>query len=447
MLIDDTRSQNVSREPVSLEYQEKCVRLIQKCWRKWITRRKFEWMLNYYNLYLQQTLNKEKTKKKIVHTKKLRTIKSLPNPTTARDFEALYSVINDYDNNVKKSQNNQRIVSRIEDNKLRLAYECGRLREIMKYRNRATKIADEKKVFRLLNGACKPIIMTRLEGQIIGVNTPETDRAKQLLETFVTVKRNDLNKNERIKFLQEMKDVLAGFKKMDLTESIISLVDRELVLLNVVKLNDGQLITLRKRIEILFSCAITQTDINPALKKTPKHVKFVKCYNCRKLKSLNMFAAMSNLKKRTTCNDCRHLHRITTERINLTPYAVILKNIKVAEIKLDTESSIAYLLSVEDVYYLVQVIWRGKSAISECTDAERLRMVRWYKKADWSPSNTILLTVEEALVHSKIYELNKMYTDTFVNGIHLKHMIAKKYFKGLIDKALKCDQEMNKNKR
>jgi len=436
----------LSHEPNPAENQDNHAYIIQKFWRKWSTRKKFERMLKYYKYIKQMTLDEEQDIKNIVYAERQRAIINLQYPTKTVDFEALYSAVNEHDTNVKNyfESEPQTKSTRIQNNKLRLAKKCECLREITTRRHRAKQIANENKWFNLLNDISEPISMTSSNGKIISIETPETYQAKQLTGLFTTLRRNDLNKTERTEFLQDLKEVLGYFKKTNLMKPIVSLIDRELILLNVIQLNDGQLKTLRKRIEILFLCVIMNPDINPALKRTPKHVKLVKCYNCRRLKSLNMFRVVSNLKKMAICNGCRHLHRITTERISLAPHENILQNIKINEMKLGAESSIAFILSAEDIYYLVTVIWKAKSAISESNDIVRLRLVRWCKELDWSPSNTILLTIEEAFVHSKVYNLNRTYTSTFIDGVRLKHMIAKKYFKDLMDKALKCDHEMER---
>jgi len=403
-------------------------------------------MLERYKYISRATFDEERDIKNIVYAERQRAIINLQYPTKTEDFEALYSAVDQHDANVKnRFESAPRAEStRIENNRLRLAKKCECLRGIADRRFRAKQTANENKWFQLLNDVSEPISMTGSNGKTVFVETPETYQAKQLTRLFTALRRNDLNKNERIEFLRYLKEMLECFKKTNLTTPIVGLIDRELILLNVVHLNDGQLKTLRKRIEILFLCFIMNPDINPALKRTPKHVKLVKCFNCRRLKSPNMVVAVSNLKRIATCDGCRHLRRITSERISLAPHEVILQNIKTNEMKLSAESSIAFMLTVEDIYYLVTVIWKAKSAVSESKDTVQLRLVRWCKELDWSPSNTILLTIEEAYVHSKVYDLNKTYTSTFIDGIRLKHMIAKKYFKELMDKALKCDHEMER---
>lgn len=311
------------------------------------------------------------------------------------------------------------------------------LKEITKQRNQAKDIAEEKKIFRELNETSKPIVKIRKNGEPIYIETPKTYQAKQFMEIYIALQNNVLSKSERIELLLKLQETLEHFKETDLTKPLIDLIIRELTMLNV-RLNNNQLQMLRKRIEIEFQWILRQPDINPAIAKKSNAVNFFKCYNCRRLKSLNKFVIKLNLTTTTSCKGCRHLRRITIEQINLTPHENMLKSIKANEAQMF--SSLAFFLSAEDIYYLVNIIWKAKSAISESKDIILLRLVRWYNEKDWSPSNTILLTIEEAYIHSKIRDVNKVYTTKFINEIRLKHMIAKKYFKGLTTKTVEFDR-------
>lgn len=411
--------------------------------RIWMTRKKLERMLKYYN-YLNQLriCNEENTLTSLIYTRQKQTLINLQYPTKTEDFEALYSEINALYKNKKNYQINKTLKSRQNENKVNLEEKLKCLREIIKHRNQVNKIAEEKKIFRELNEISKPITMTRKNGKTIFIETLETQKAQQFMELYITLKRNDLNKNERIEFILKLKHILECFKELNLTKIIINLLNREITMLNEVQLENDQIKLLRKRIEIEFQRILKQPEINPAIKRTLKLVNIYKCYNCRKLKTLNKFMVNFDLTKTTTCKDCKHLYRIAIEQINLNPHKDMLKDIKATEIQLFAKSSLVFFLNAEDIYYLVTIIWKEKSAISESRDISQLSLVRWCNKLEWSPSNTILLTIEEAYVHTKIQDVNNVYTSTFINGIHLKHLQAKRYFKGLTHKSMKCDRDI-----
>lgn len=399
-------------------------------------------MLKYYYYLKQLRCNEEKNLKNVIYAEQQRTMVNLQFPTKTKDFEGLYSAIHNHYKNIKNYQKNKTPKEVVLENKIHLEEELKCLNEIIKRRNKSKKIADEKKIFRQLNEISKPIIMTRKNGKKISIETPETYQAQKFKEFYIALKRNDLSKDDRVKLILKLKETLDIFEEVDLTKPIIDLLNRELIMLNVIQLNNDQLKILRKRIEISFQFILKQPEINPAITRSKKPLNLFKCYNCRKLKSLNKFKVQLDLKNTTKCKDCRHLYRITVEQINLSPHEDILKNIKITEAQLCAKSSLAFFLSAEDIYYLVTIIWKGKSAISESKDIIQLRLVRWYNEKDWSPSNTILLTIEEAYVHSKIRNLNQKYTSTFIEGISLKHMTAKKYFKGITEKTMECDRNV-----
>jgi hypothetical protein len=371
--------------------------------------------------------------KKNVYNNQQRNLINLQYPTRTKDFEALYAVVKKYHENKKINIKNKT------ERKAQLKEKLKCHKEIAKHRNLAKETAKEKKILTQLNYISKPIIyMIKGSKESILVETQETYKAKQLLEFYISLKRRDLSKMERSEFLLKLRKTLESSKEIHLTQSIINLLNRELTLLNIVKLNDSQLEMLRKRIEITFQFIIRQPEINPAIARITTPANLIKCYSCRKLKSLNRFKMKLDLTDTTICKDCRHLYCITVKQINLMPYEDIFRSIRATEAKLKTKSNITFFLNIEDIYYLVEIIWKGKSALSEFKDVTQLQLVRWDHKLNWSPSNTILLTTDEAVVHSNISNINKVYTKTFIDNVHLKHMAARNYFKGLNEKAVDC---------
>lgn len=428
-------SQNInSRTVITDEDRDKCARTIQKCMRMWNARKKFENMLKYYYYLKHLVCSEVEDLKKSVYNNQQQNLINLQYPTKTKDFEALYAVVHNHHENKKSDVKNKT------EKKAQLKEKLKCLKEITNHRNQTKETGEEKKILTQLNDISKPIIyMIKGGKESILVETPETYEAKQLLEFYITLKRRDLSKTERIELLLKLKKTLECSEEINLTQSIINLLNRELTLLNIVKLNDSQLETLRKRIEINFQFIIRQPEINPAITRTPRLTNLIKCYSCRKLKSLNRFKMKLDLTNTTMCKDCRHLYCITVKQINLMPYEDIFKTVRATEAKLKTKSNITFFLNTEDIYYLVEIIWKGKSALSEFKDVTQLQLVRWDHRLNWSPSNTILLTIHEAAVHSNISDINKVYTSTFIESVHLKHVAAKNYFKGLSEKAVDCN--------
>lgn len=402
----------------------------------WLARKKFERMLKHYYYLVQITHHEEKNLKNVIFAERQRTILNLKYPTKAKDFEALYSTIpSDHSKNITTAR------VKIENIEL-LKKELNCLKSITKHRNQAIETAEEKKFFYQLDEMSKPVVVTRTNGRKIFIETPDIFEVRKLKELYVALKRHDTSTKERTELLLILRVMLENFKEVDMTKRMINLLTRELNMLNVLQFEGDKLQMLRRRIEIEFKWLLKQPEINPAIAKLPKSINYMKCINCRKSKSLNSFVVKFNLSKTVTCKDCRHLRRIAVERINLAPHEVMLKYIKATEERLNAKSSLAFILQVEDLYYLVKIIWQEKSAISESKDILQLRLVRWHNEREWSPSNTILLTIEEAYVHTKIRDVSRVYSSKFIEGVQFNHQLATKYFKGLIEKTVDCDRKI-----
>lgn len=70
---------------------------------------------------------------------------------------------------------------------------------------------------------------------------------------------------------------------------------------------------------------------------------------------------------------------------------------------------------VEDVRYLVEVVWVFRSARQDSSDLDGLMFARWDRGMDWSPWNCILLSKEEASGHKEVEDIRE---------VHLCHMIT-----------------------
>jgi len=78
--------------------------------------------------------------------------------------------------------------------------------------------------------------MTKSNGEIISIKTPETYQAKQLMELYIVLKKNDLSQDERTKLLLKWQETLEPLKEIDLTKQIIYLLKRELTMLNDIQM-------------------------------------------------------------------------------------------------------------------------------------------------------------------------------------------------------------------
>lgn len=63
---------------------------------------------------------------------------------------------------------------------------------------------------------------------------------------------------------------------------------------------------------------------------------------------------------------------------------------------------------VEDVRYLVEMVWASRSVLHGSGDLYDLVLVRWDRWREWSPWNCILLSKNEAKAHTELENINKV---------------------------------------
>ncbi|KAM7541030.1 hypothetical protein Aperf_G00000031058 [Anoplocephala perfoliata] len=101
------------------------------------------------------------------------------------------------------------------------------------------------------------------------------------------------------------------------------------------------------------------------------------------------------------------------------------------------------LVNVQDIYYLVNKVWDGRSALSGCSELGELKLCRWKISQPWSPWNTILLTKKEADLHMQLNVLpsKSLYADTILTHVRQRLVIGKNSFRRLcrIGKCLKVE--------
>lgn len=126
---------------------------------------------------------------------------------------------------------------------------------------------------------------------------------------------------------------------------------------------------------------------------------------------------------------CDTLSRRNIAHVDYGPYMFILNSVRADEIRRGSNSALAFMMQGHDIYHLLNHIWHGQSAVSKATDIFLLRFVRYRTDDEWTPWNCILLTEDEADVHSRIKDPAKVYSRHLIDQIGLSHQIAKNHFK------------------
>ncbi|VDK35364.1 unnamed protein product [Taenia asiatica] len=96
----------------------------------------------------------------------------------------------------------------------------------------------------------------------------------------------------------------------------------------------------------------------------------------------------------------------------------------------DMSNHLELLVNVQDIYFLVNKIWNGRSALSGCSELGELTLCRWKVTEPWSPWNTLLLTKKEADLHMQLKSIPStlLYADTMLTRVRQRLVIGKSVF-------------------
>uniref|UniRef100_A0A3Q1G8Y6 IQ motif and ubiquitin domain containing n=1 Tax=Acanthochromis polyacanthus TaxID=80966 RepID=A0A3Q1G8Y6_9TELE len=291
----------------------------------------------------------------------------------------------------------------------------------------------DKIIQHLLDKAVAPHQWRAADGRLIEMDNLHTIRARELRDLYSNISLFTVSQEQRSHILMTLKHTVNEHKCL-LTRDIVDLIDREVDLMKR-GVQTRNLEGLRKRICTLFLQYIKTQAFNPAVSKLLKvpqnpselNKDVLLCRSCQRyLRSTNFIAFAKGLS--TRCKDCTRLDNIARPRNDFSCYQSILRRLIVAEQQLSKESKIPFLLKVEDIRYLIEVVWLSQSALNASSDLYNLMLVRWEHQKDWSPWNCILLSKEEASAHFEVEDVNKAYEMTFIHKVKHKHRLAQRYF-------------------
>ncbi|KAL7062317.1 hypothetical protein AAHC03_0148 [Spirometra sp. Aus1] len=104
------------------------------------------------------------------------------------------------------------------------------------------------------------------------------------------------------------------------------------------------------------------------------------------------------------------------------------------------------LVTVEDVYFLVNDVWDNKSALSGCSQLADLVLCRWHVADPWAPWNTFLVTRKEAELHYDLESLGleNVYAEAMIRRVRQRLVIARYAFSRLCPAGERLAQECKK---
>lgn len=307
----------------------------------------------------------------------------------------------------------------------------------------------DKSISNFLDKSAAPHQWKTAKGVRLEMDTMHTIRARELRDLYNDISVSPVKQNERLQILMTLKHTV---KEHDcqLTRDLVDLVDREVDLMTRC-VKASCLEGLRQRINTLFLQYIKTPTFNPEVAKLIKVSQDVSqlknnmllCRSCHRYLPTTSFSPSVSSTISGRCRDCARLDNIARDRDDFSCYKNILKKLRSDEQQLNKNAKIPVLMQVEDVRYLIEVIWSSQSALLACYDLYNLVLVRWDRLKDWSPWNCILLSKEEVSAHLQLQDIHKAYETAFVRRIEQRHMQARRHFSQIPAIAKHMDSQPN----
>jgi len=383
------------------------------------------------------------------------------NPKSASDFEMLFTALEKW-----RATEEQRIRENCEGAEKKLAMyellerETELISSINRHRSKAHEDNKQAQNIKLLEKAAAPKRWKAYDGRMTEMLTQFTPRARELLELYKTLAlsvnakgseddsskpHNDakfqpsvLNRNERFDILGTL-IMTVGEHKCKLTEEIIQLAKREQDLLHR-GTHESSLDGLRQRILTLFFQYCKEPVFNPEATRIAKvpidklqdgTEKYQLCTTSQQYLPSKAFSlgATSTTATKWTSKGSTKLDNEARRRHDNAPFRRMLKEIRDNEA--EEGESLPYLLTVEDIRWLVMDNWAGVSLLSSDSDINELQLVRWDRSKPWSPWNCILLAFVEAEAHRRLERLEEAYGLQLRDRVRRRHATARQHFASL----------------
>ncbi|XP_022113571.2 IQ and ubiquitin-like domain-containing protein [Pieris rapae] len=360
-------------------------------------------------------------------------------PKTREDFDQLYSMVDRWKHaEIARISQLHSKGPKIAEFTLLLDKEVELLRCIEAYRIQVKEDSRKIKEKQFLEEISKPFAWYGRDGKLITMDTVETQKARKLKELYNSFLRDDMETNERIEILVDMKFALQEFRH-PLAEEIISLLDRECDLL-VRRCDQHQLEYLRRRITASLLQLIKTSELNSGVTKCKDIREYREmqndrlhfCEMCHQVKLYKDFPLNAKISGFLVCTSCSWKDVNERSWVDMTPYKFILRAVQRDERKRKCWGSFAFVLQEKDVFFIVEKLWHSHSAISECGDLSELRLCRWHVDEDWSPWNCFLVTVQEMKAHLRLERPEDVYDEELVQKVQNKHKLAKANFEQLM---------------
>ncbi|XP_060849693.1 IQ and ubiquitin-like domain-containing protein [Rhopalosiphum padi] len=286
-----------------------------------------------------------------------------------------------------------------------------------------------------LNKTSKPKMFKNRAGKLLTVDTVGNQKARALKEIYakIVIPHEGVNRTEA---LDELHAAVSGscYKYKEHLLAAVA-VEKGLAAMGA---DAASLRSARSRVEQMFRHYIRQPDVNPEAdsyyRPTEKRLLNVyTCIRCKRNLAATDFSLESRVNRTNVCASCEWTEQVGHKRIDMAPYRRMLKALRHDEMQMAAYGSECFLMQPTEVYRLVSVVWREKSAVGESGQLNGLRLVRWRRHEPWSPWNCVLLTKAEAESHCRLDgDPADCYDDQFVRSVTNKHLMARLQFSNLV---------------
>ncbi|CAH2040479.1 unnamed protein product, partial [Iphiclides podalirius] len=413
--------------------------IIQRAFRHFQFRQKVHKWLQDCKERINRMMEEEKQEREVLEKRLRKDLITKTFPRTREDFDQLYAMVDRWKQaEIARISRLHSKGPKIAEFSLLLDKEVELLRCIEGYRVKVKEDSRKIKEKQFLEEISKPIAWFGQDGKLITMETIEIQKARKLKELYNSFVRDDMEVNERIELLVDMKFALQEFPH-HLTDEIIALLDRECDLL-IRRCDDHQLEFLRRRVAACVLQLIKTSELNSDVTRGKEIRDYQKmengtlhfCEMCHQVKLHTEFPLNAKMSGFLVCMSCSW--KDVTEKcwIDMAPYRFILRAVQRDERRRKCWGSLAFVLQEKDVFFIVEKLWHSRSAVSECTDMSDLRLCRWRVNEDWSPWNCFLVTVDEMRAHLKLDDPESVYDEELVQKVRNKHKLAHANFVQLL---------------
>eukprot|EP00040_Diaphanoeca_grandis_P007560 m.41383 g.41383 ORF g.41383 m.41383 type:complete len:743 (-) comp18794_c0_seq1:53-2281(-) len=366
------------------------------------------------------------------------------NPRTKDDFQLLYHGLEVWRQEQLETLTGLDGAARSESLVALLQQQCHYLSAIDKLKIKADSTNRDSRIKNFFDKAAAPQQwVEQMYNKVNSLETPDTLRARELREVYYALNLQGLQMDERLDILLHVKLTVQEFDTK-LAKEIAELLNREADLL-LRGADEANLVGLRKRIMNLFLRFCEDPLYNPiAAKYLPEHrdkddykMGMFVDVGSTSYASTKSFVIRSPGKKPTQNQKAIKTQTIAVSRKDVTQHHRIMEDIRRKEIAKGYSSQVVFLMSVEDMTYIIETIWGAQSCLSQESEIFRLTLARWDEAQEWSPWNCVLLTKDEAETHEELHKLNsslqEMYGVALCRAVTQKHLRARCYFLSLVD--------------